>query len=211
MGGAAIGQECETTVPGLFAVGEVAGGVHGANRMSGCALTEVFVFGDLLGQSVKSWIGKEVLIVPIKSEIQESIDKIREIFSRTRSGVRPCEIKQAIRNIFWDNFGPSRDETGMQKGLAELEKLRTELGNLAIEDRSLIYNREKMEAIEVSMMIKTGILVANAALTRKESRGAHYRVDFPSRDDAHWLKNIVLSKDPGGEVKISYRQAGVGR
>jgi succinate dehydrogenase/fumarate reductase flavoprotein subunit len=68
-----------------------------------------------------------------------------------------------------------------------------------------------MEAIEVSMMLKTGIFVANAALSRKESRGAHYRVDFPSRDDAHWLKNIVLHKGPGGEVKISYRQAGVGR
>jgi fumarate reductase (CoM/CoB) subunit A len=211
MGGAAINEKCETTVPGLFAVGEVAGGVHGANRMSGCALTEVFVFGDLLGQSVKSWVENEGLLTPKESEIRESIDQLRETFSGSRAGVRPFEVKQAIRKTFWDNFGPSRDETGMQKGLAELGKLQTELGNLAIEDHSLIYNREKMEAIEVSMMLKTGILVANAALSRKESRGAHYRVDFPSRDDAHWLKNIVLNKGPGGEVKISYRQAGVGR
>ena len=61
MGGAAINEKCETTVPGLFAVGEVAGGVHGANRLSGCALTEVFVFGDLLGQSLKSWVRKRGL------------------------------------------------------------------------------------------------------------------------------------------------------
>ncbi len=211
MGGAAINEKCETTVPGLFAVGEVAGGVHGANRMSGCALTEVFVFGNLLGQNIKSWVKNEGLIAPKESEIQESVDQLRETFSRTRTGVRPFVIKQAIRKAFWDNFGPSRDEKGMQKGLAELEKLQTELGNLAIEDRSLIYNREKMEAIEVSLMLKTGILIANAALSRKESRGAHYRVDFPSRDDAHWLKNIVLSQGPGGEVKISYQQAGVAR
>jgi fumarate reductase (CoM/CoB) subunit A len=211
MGGAAINEKCETTVPGLFAVGEVAGGVHGANRMSGCALTEVFVFGDLLGQSIKSWVEKEGLIAPKKSEIQESVDQLRETFSRTRNGVRPFKIKQAIRETFWDSFGPSRDEEGMQKGLAELERLQTELGNLAIKDRSSTYNREKMEAIEVSLMLKTGILIAKAALSRKESRGAHYRVDFPSRDDAHWLKNIVLSQGPGGEVKISYRQAGVAR
>ena len=67
----------------------------------------------------------------------------------------------------------------MRKGLAELEKLQTELGNLAIEDHSLIYNREKMEAIEVSMMLKTGILIANAALSRKESRGAHFALTSP--------------------------------
>ena len=149
MGGAAINEKCQTTVPGLFAVGEVAGGVHGANRMSGCALTEVFVFGDLLGQSIKSWVEKEGLIAPKESEIQESIDQLRETFSHTRAGVRPFEIKKVIRNIFWNNFGPSRDEANMQQGLAELEKLRTELGNLAIKDRSLRYNREKMEAIEV--------------------------------------------------------------
>ena len=61
------------------------------------------------------------------------------------------------------------------------------------------------------MMLKTGILIANAALSRKESRGAHFRTDFPSRDDAHWLKNIVLHIGTGGEMKISYKKAGIRR
>ncbi|HTY81924.1 MAG TPA: FAD-binding protein [Dehalococcoidales bacterium] len=208
MGGVAINENCETSVPGLFAVGEVAGGVHGANRMSGCALTEVFVFGDRLGQKLKSWAKKEKLIKPLKSEIEESIGKLQDTFSHNGKGARPFEVKQEIREIFWNSFGPSRDGKDMRAGLNRVLKLQADLDNVAIKDQSAKYNRERMEAIEVSMMLKTGILVAKAALARKESRGAHYRVDYPLRDDAHWLKNIIMRKGSGGEAKISYKKTG---
>lgn len=211
MGGVAINERCETNIPGLFAVGEVAGGVHGANRLAGDALTEIFVFGDLLGESIRLWVEKEHLLPPKESEVDETVDQCQQTFSGHQTGVRPFEIKQAIRKIVWDNFGPIRDETSMENGLSELRKLQdNDLPNLAITDKNRIYNREKMEAVEASMMLKTAILVAHAALSRKESRGAHYRTDYPFQDDAQWLKNIVLKAGSAGEVTTTYKQVGGG-
>jgi fumarate reductase (CoM/CoB) subunit A len=210
MGGIPINEKCETSIPGLFAVGEVAGGIHGANRLSGCALTEIFVFGDLLGENVMNWVEKGDLIPPRESEVQEAIDQLEEIFSRQQEGVRPYKIKQAIKNIMWDCFGPSRDEEGMKKGLAGLKHIQeNEIPKLALGSHQARYNREKMETVEACLMIKTAILVATAALYRTESRGSHYRTDFPASDDKHWLRNTVLRKSTEGEVDISYRQASI--
>jgi fumarate reductase (CoM/CoB) subunit A len=210
MGGIPINEKCETGLPGLFAVGEVSGGVHGANRLAGSALTEVFVFGDLLGQNVMNWVEKEDLIPLRESEVQEAIDQLEEIFTRQQGGVRPYKIKQAIKNIMWECFGPSRNEEGMKKGLAGLKHIQeSDIPKLALGSHQARYNREKMEAVEACLMIKTSILVATAALHRTESRGSHYRTDFPSSDDKHWLKNTVLRKSAGGEVDISYRQTSI--
>jgi fumarate reductase (CoM/CoB) subunit A len=207
MGGVIINENCETSIPGLFAVGEVAGGVHGANRLSGCALTEVFVFGNLVGENAMQWTKKGKLLPPVESEVREIIDQLEELFSR-RQGVRPFEIKQAIRNTMWENFGPSRDEEGMKEGIAALKHIReNEIPHLALTSHETRYNRERMEAAEVDLMIKTASLVAHAALSRMESRGSHYRSDFPRQDDEQWLKNIVVRKSMTGEVDISYKQA----
>lgn len=208
MGGITVDETCATSVPGLFAVGEVTGGVHGANRLAGCALTEIFVFGNLLGESVLGCTEKEDLVPPAESAIQEAVDRLEEIFSRPQGGIRPFEVKHAIQNIMWDSFGPSRDAEGMKKGLSGLMDIKEkDLPHLVVGSRRMKYNREKMEAVEVHMMIKTAILLANAALLREESRGSHYRTDFPLQDDKQWLRNIVLRKGPGGEVDIRYRQA----
>lgn len=209
MGGVRINEHCETSIPGLFAVGEVAGGVHGANRLSGCALTEVFVFGDMVGESALLWAEKEKLVPPVVSEVQEAIDQLEGVFSRHQGGVRPLEVKQAIENIMWDHLGPSRDEEGIKKALAGLKNIQeSDLPRLALGSHQTIYNRERMEAAEVSLMVKTALLIAHAALSRTESRGSHYRTDFPLPDDTQWLRNIVLRKGTSGKVDISYRQAG---
>ncbi len=210
MGGIKINEKCETNIPGLFAVGEVSGGIHGANRLSGCALTEIFVFGDLLGESIIKWVEKEDLIPPDELEVKLAVDKLEEMFSRKGEGVRPHEIKRAVKGIMWDCFGPSRNEEEMRKGLAGLKYIQEEeIPNLTIGSHGVRYNREKMEAIEAELMIKTAILVATSALQRKESRGSHYRTDFPLQDDKNWLKNIVLKKGKSGEVEIDYHHINV--
>jgi fumarate reductase (CoM/CoB) subunit A len=207
MGGVIINENCETSIPGLFAVGEVTGGIHGANRLSGCALTELFVFGDIAGENAMLRAKKEKLLPPIEHEVQEISDQLEEIFSR-RQGVRPFEVKRAIGNIMWDHFGPSRDEEGMKKGLANLKNIQeNDIPHLALASSDTRYNRERMEAAEVNLMIKNAILIAHAALSRRESRGSHYRSDFPLSDDKEWLRNIVLRKSVTGGLDISYRQA----
>jgi succinate dehydrogenase/fumarate reductase flavoprotein subunit len=208
MGGIKIDENCATTVPGLYAVGEVTGGVHGANRLAGCALTEIFVFGDLVGRKTAQWIKKADLVPPIESEIKLAIEQLEQIFTARRKGIRPFELKQKIKNIMWDHFGPSREGDKMKKGLSKLRDIQeTDLPHLALGSHQTVYNRDRVEAIELILMIKTAILVAHAALLRTESRGSHYRSDFPMSHDNQWLKNIVLQKGSEGEVRTTFREA----
>jgi fumarate reductase (CoM/CoB) subunit A len=210
MGGIMIDENCKTGIPGLFAVGEVSGGVHGANRLAGSALTEIFVFGDIAGEKVALWANNEELVPPEEAEVKEEIDRLEGIFSASQGGVRPFEVKREIRNIMWSNLGPVRDGKGINKALADLKSIEeNDLPQLILGSRQLIYNRERMEAVEVGLMIKTAILVASAALSRQESRGSHYRADFPVLDDKKWLRNTVLRKGADGEVDISYKQVSV--
>jgi fumarate reductase (CoM/CoB) subunit A len=207
MGGVVIDENCETGVPGLFAVGEVSGGVHGANRLAGSALTEVFVFGDIAGEKAALWAEKEKLVPPEEAEVKEEIDRLEGIFAAPQGGFRPFEVKRAIQNIMWDNLGLVRDEKVMKNALTALRSIqKNDLPYLTLGSRQIRYNRERMEAVEVGLMIKTAILVARAALSRQESRGSHYRTDFPVLDDKQWLKNTVLRKGANGEVDISYKQ-----
>jgi fumarate reductase (CoM/CoB) subunit A len=210
MGGVIIDENCKTQLPGLFAVGEVSGGVHGANRLAGSALTEIFVFGDIAGRKAAASSEKQKLIPPEEGEIREQIDRLERIFSVRQGGVRPFEVKKAIQHIMWENLGPVRNEEGMKKAVAELRNIQEkDLPNVALASGHKKYNRERMEAIEVGLMIKTASFVARAALSRNESRGSHYRTDFPVLDDKDWLRNTVLRKGANGEVDITYKQVSI--
>jgi len=207
MGGVRIDEDCRTNIMGLFAVGEIAGGLHGANRLSGVALTEVFVFGPLAGKTAALFAKTKKLIPLNTAEIDKEIDTLESKLSKTGSGVRPFELKEAIQNLMWNNLGPVRDEMGIQTAIGTLENIqRKDLEDMVIGSHSRKYNRERMEAMEVPLMIKTALLVAYSALAREESRGSHYRTDFPLSDDKKWLKNIVLTKNRNDKVEICLKE-----
>ena len=205
MGGVRIDEECRTGIKGLFAVGEAAGGVHGANRLSGTAFTELFVFGPLAGESAGRFaVGRKAL--PLNaSDVTRHVDELEERLSK-KDGVRPFELKEAIQRIMWDKLGPVRDEAGIKEAIGSLEQIcQTTQNDLRVAPGSK-YNRDRMEAIEVPQMARTALLVAASALCRQESRGSHYRTDFPFRNDAGWLKNILLTKDVKGGMKIGFKE-----
>jgi succinate dehydrogenase/fumarate reductase flavoprotein subunit len=206
MGGVKIDEECRTAVTGLFAVGEVAGGVHGANRLSGTAFTEVFVFGPLAGESAAHFAAGRKMLPLETSETKQHVDELEERLSNTVHGVRPYELKEAIQKIMWSKLGPVRDESGIRTAINDLERIYEAARNNVIIGSGRKYNRERMEAVELPLMARTALLVATSALWRQESRGSHYRTDFPSRDDSRWLKNIVLTKDEKGGVGIEFRE-----
>jgi fumarate reductase (CoM/CoB) subunit A len=207
MGGVRIDEDCRTNITSLFAVGEVAGGLHGANRLSGVALTEVFVFGPLAGKTAALFAKTEKLIPLNTAEIDKEIDTLENKLSKTGSRVRPFELKEAIQNLMWNNLGPVREKKGIKTVIEALENIQKDgLGRMVIGSRSRKYNRERMEAVEVALMIKTALLVAYSALARQESRGSHYRTDFPLSDDKGWLKNIVLTKNRNDKVEISVKE-----
>ncbi len=202
MGGIRIDEECRTNVTGLFAVGEVAGGMHGANRLSGVALTELYMMGPVAGKSAARYAQKEDLILPDARDVHEEIGRLNDVFER-RGGVRPFEVKAAVQEIMWEGLGPVRNGAGIEAVIRALRRVeREQIAGMAVGCKDRTYNRDRMEAIEVPFMIRTGLLVAHAALYRKESRGSHYRTDFPERDDRDWLRNVIVKRNKDGDVVI---------
>lgn len=233
MGGVVVDQQCRSTVPGLFAAGEVAGGVHGANRLVGDALTEVFVFAPRAGEAAAAWAATAptpdwaeaewdavaraatggaatqavaVELPPIDAhEVSEARGACRaggeSEASDTAGAASPCQVKAAVRDVMWEHFGPIRDGAGMRRGLATIEALYREAGrglDVARErGEGLAYDRRLSDAVEAISMLRTARLVAASALAREESRGAHYRSDFPDTDHAHWLGNVVVLRRAG--------------
>jgi fumarate reductase (CoM/CoB) subunit A len=211
MGGIVIDEGCKTDVPGLFAVGEVAGGVHGANRLSGNALTEILVFGSLAGESAAKWIKHKSFIAPNRSEVENEVDQLEKLFNfRSKDGVRPFKIKEMIQETMWNDLGPVRHKEGMKRAVATLEDIRRNgLSQMVLASHHSRYNKEKVELCEVRFMVQAALFLANSALAREESRGSHFRKDFPAIDNKEWLGNIVIGKDNNDGIPTFFKKVPV--
>jgi len=205
IGGVEIDTECRTNVPGLFAAGEVAANLHGANRLGANALAEIQVFGSIAGSNAaEDSRGKcpTSTNAALGSQIRDERSAVFGLFQGTRKR-RACEFKHDIQRIMWDCVGVVREGKRLQTALAEFQRLREivrdEVGVTAETRR---YNYDWVEALEIPMMLDVGEMMAAAALSRTESRGAHYRTDFPQEDDANWLRETVV-QDLGGKLAVT--------
>ncbi|MHA1607013.1 MAG: FAD-dependent oxidoreductase [Candidatus Freyarchaeota archaeon] len=195
MGGVRINERCETRVTGLYAAGEVAGGVHGANRIGGNALTETQVFGARAGRFAAEHALSASTPSISEEQVEAEIERLSSIYER-EDGFPPSEIKRKVSSLMDRYVRVIRSAEGLRKTLEELERVgREELPRLYLERREYA---ALGEAVEVVNLVEVGEMVARAALMRTESRGAHYREDYPHRDDENWLKNIVIRLEPGG-------------
>ena len=196
LGGIAINAHCETAIAGLYAAGEVAGGVHGAARLGGDALVETVVYGARAGKHAALHAMRTPAPGAGAAQLEDSKKEWLDILGRP--AVESCaagEIKKKIKKLMWDKAGPLRDGAGLRLA-------RDELDRLAERDAPRMYAptmRRLREVYEVRSMLLTARLVVASALARTESRGAHYRLDFPYRDDRNWLRNIFVQ---GNEADI---------
>jgi fumarate reductase (CoM/CoB) subunit A len=205
MGGARVNERGETKIPGLFAGGEAVAGYHGANRLAGNALTEILVSGSRAGKFSALW-AKEPKGGWDHSETlpKEKLKKWKERISKWEKpsqGIRAIEGKGRIQEIMWENAGVIRKSEKMREGYQAVESLAEEMENRLFIQSSKKFNREILDALELGHMLRLAKLILRAAETRKESRGAHYRSDFPCPDNEHWLANIILSKS-GDEMVL---------
>ena len=193
LGGVKINEYTETSVPGLFAAGEVSGNIHGANRISGNALAETQVFGRRAGEfasrEAKSHTG---FPPPNSKEIEEEIQKVENFFAPQKDSLRPRELKKRIQRIMEEKVGLNRDASGLREAIESIRDLRKELPRIRV-PQVRVFNYELQEAIEVHFMVRVAELVARAALGRTESRGHHFRSDYP-REDPVWLKHTLIQK-----------------
>jgi succinate dehydrogenase/fumarate reductase flavoprotein subunit len=194
MGGVFIDDTGWSGVPGLYAGGESAGGVHGASRLAGNGCSDTLVFGALAGRGAAS-----DLFAPTPrdwdSVIAATLEPLRAKMHRRGSGVA-ADIKDTVRDVMPRAAGIWRREETLADGLARLD----ECARMAADALSTGGLDEAIEAIELDHMISTARMIAEAALLRTESRGAHQRTDFPQTDDANWLKHTSFSRDSQGGI-----------
>jgi len=190
MGGIKIDENGHSSVENLFAAGEVTGGVHGANRLGGNALADTQVFGERAGKAaaenaLKS--GDELNQAFVEKEEKRIEGKIQD------GDIPPQQLKKELQETMWDNVAIIRSEQGLRMALRTISQLEGQLSRMNVPEESK-FNRYLQEALEVENMIETAKMVITAAVLRQESRGAHYREDFPeTRDD--WKKSIVLNRN----------------
>ncbi len=197
MGGIRINPDCGTSLPGLYASGEVAGGLHGANRLSGNALTQVFVQGAVGGESAAAFAGKTDWVEPDAKQIETHRDRIEAPLHR-EDGPDTWEVKDHLRNLAWEKVGVIRSGQGLAEALEEFKRIRKEeLPRLHSKSKVRKYNKEWIECLQIQSILDTIEAISASALHRKESRGAHYRTDASESNDA-WIKNISLRRDESG-------------
>ena len=190
MGGVKIDKECQSTIQGLFAAGENAGGVHGANRLSGNALAETQVFGAQAGKYAATYAleRSEAKLNPARIAKEE-----KRVFGLLglNGSVSPSHLKDRVRDILWRYVAIIRNGKDLERAKSELASLREGLTDLKLSSSSKCYNQEWAECTEAENMLDVATVVTECALLREESRGAHFREDYPERDDENWLKHTV--------------------
>lgn len=190
MGGVEIDERGRTSLENLLAAGEVTGGIHGANRLGGNSLADTQVFGKIAGDSAIE-ICKHSEIETNEEMVQKEILKIERLIKDGE--IKPQEIKDEIKNLMWEKVSIVRDEKNLNKALRELSKIKEKIGNLKVNNKQQ-FNDDLVTALEVINMVEVCILVVKSAILRRESRGAHFRSDFPESDD-NWKKSIVMNKN----------------
>lgn len=200
-GGIKIDANAQSTVPGLFAVGECSGGPHGAGRIGGNSLTEILVFGKRAGRAAAQAASSSAPVSVDRDVVETECRRVLDYLSVSRTGPRPNEVKTQLQKIMNDHVGVVRNDEGLDTAITHFEAMeKTDLGGMALANHDRIGNYDWIEALEVSSMVRFGRAMAGAARLRTESRGAHYREDYPERDDEHWLRNILIRRDAGGFV-----------
>lgn len=203
-GGCDIDENCFTKVPGLIAAGEVVGGHEGASTMAGNTIALQFAMGFIAGKSAVK-ITSETAHIPSAqpAEVNNIVDGAMSILeSADKYGPSPIEIKMKIQNILADYLHlAGRNRENLTKAIDEIQSLKADCDNMQLKCKEPDFNVEWVEGLECKNAITVLEMAVRAALTRTESRGFHYREDFPDRDNERWIKTVFLQKK-GPDMKV---------
>ncbi len=202
MGGVDVSLQGETSIKGLFAVGETVGKIHGANRLGGNSLLETVVFGRVVGREVSKFSKTNKLCILEQDTVEDKIKQVNEFFNSKEKN--ESSIRKQLQETMWKYVGIVRNENQMKKGLLEIRRLRKEFKKVKVKG-GLKNNVDLKMALETSKMFDVCEAVVKSAMLRKESRGAHFRSDYPKRNDARWMINI-LSRSKNGSISLNTRK-----
>lgn len=199
MGGAVFDADCQTSLERLFVAGEDSGGVHGANRLGGNGIADSCVFGRLAGKAMAEYLNKngDKRTETSNGLAEELKARFTEPFNR-KDGISPYPLRDQLRELNWNKVGVARNETDLNDGIREIEAISDETSNVGI-DGIKAYNMPWNNYIDLLNMIEVSRMVASSALLRKETRGAHFREDYPDQDDPNGLINFFQKRGEDGK------------
>jgi succinate dehydrogenase / fumarate reductase, flavoprotein subunit len=202
MGGVRVDADSQMSdVPGLFAAGECAAGLHGANRLGGNSLSDLLVFGKRAGESAAKFAQQNSLGTINVQELASAEERSLRPFER--NGLEnPYAVQHKLQDIMQELVGIVRTEQEMQQALERIRELETASEAVSV-DGNREYNAGWHTALDLHNLLTVAEIVTRAALERKESRGAHFRDDFPAKDEPSGKFNIVVRKGPNEEVKLT--------
>ena len=199
-------RDPDAVQPGLMAVGEAGcASVHGANRLGSNSLIDLVVFGRAAAIRAGQVVDREAPVPPVD---REAVDRIMDRFDRLRfaDGNTPtAALRDRMQRAMQEDAAVFRTQESLDNGCRRISAIWNELGDVKVFDRSMIWNSDLVETLELENLMVNAVATVYSAEARKESRGAHAREDFPSRDDAEWRVHTLARVAPDGKVSLSYR------
>lgn len=199
-------------VQGLFAAGECACvSVHGANRLGGNSLLESVYYGSTVGKEIVKQLDQGIDYIELPEnpdqKVQERLKKLYE----SKGTEKVVDIRNQLQETMMENCGVYRIAEKLQTQVGIIDELKKRVENISIQDKGKVFNTDLLEAIELQNLILFSEVVVQGALMRQESRGSHFRTDFPARDDENWLKHSFFYKQDTGRPKVDFKSVVITR
>ena len=186
----------EDPVPGLYAAGEAACvSVHGANRLGGNSLLDILVFGRAAANHIIDFLRDNRYHRPLyQPSVDAALERLHR-WDRKGDGEHVDQLRQELRKVMEDHCGVFRTEEVMAEGVEKVKAIAARVEDAVLRDHSKVFNTARVEAMELENLVDCALATAQSALGRKESRGAHSRIDYPDRDDTQWLKHTLYFRN----------------
>ena len=203
MGGIRVDGDTQmSSVPGLFACGECAAGLHGANRLGGNSLSDLIVFGKRAGEYAAKFARENGGVAVDPKQVEAAAAEAIAPFERADSAEGPYQVQESLQGTMQDNVGIVRAQSEMERALAEVQKLKQRAERVGVRGNRE-YNPGWHTALDLKNLLIVSEAIARSALERKESRGGHFRDDYPDKDPAYGAFNFVVHKGDGGSMQLS--------
>ena len=209
MGGVITDVYCQTSEPGLLVAGEDSGGIHGANRLGGNGVAESTIFGGRAGDRAALVAGERDLRTPDPEQVAASVSRTYAPLLQER-GPSPFGVTYGLKETMWEGCGVTRDRSDLLRAREQIEELAQAAGSISVPGPPEA-NYAWQEALDLSNQLTVARTMVESALIREESRGSHYRSDFPDQDDDNWLRFVVTRQGEYGAVEVDLRDVDLSR
>jgi succinate dehydrogenase / fumarate reductase flavoprotein subunit len=203
MGGVRVDGDTQmTSLPGLFAAGECAAGINGANRLGGNSLSDLLVFGKRAGEHAAIFAKANGAVAIDDREVDAAMKRSLEPFERANAAENPFKVQQDLQNLMQDLVGIVRSEDEMQRALTGLEALKQRADQVGVSGHRE-FNTGWHASQDLANLLSVSEMITRSAIERKESRGGHFRQDYPDKDPAFATFNFVVKRDGDGQMQVS--------